>query len=75
MRTPTPYTASPDELAAIDEALAGDAISAEKLGAHYGDEAARLRRDADSTGTADLRIALLNASERLDKLAVALSSC
>ncbi len=75
MRTLTPYCASPDELVAIDEALAGDAIPEEKLGAHYRNEAARLRRDADSAESPDFRAALMEAADRLDKLAVAFSSC
>ena len=74
MSEPRPYTASPDELDAIDEALAGDAIPAEKLVAHYRAEAARLCREANSAESAEIRAALMEPAERLDELAVVLAS-
>jgi hypothetical protein len=67
---PKPYRATPDELRAIDEALAQQPIPETELPAYYRREAARLRAEANQAETVEMRIALLEAAERADKLAI-----
>ena len=70
-----PYSATLDELRAIDEGLAGDAIPDAELAAYYRREAARLRAQADTAETVDMRVVLLDSAEKLDKLAECLGTC
>ncbi len=69
MTDPKPYSPTPDEMRAIDEALAQEAIPAAELPAYYRREAARLRAEADMTETVEMRVALLEMAERLERLA------
>jgi hypothetical protein len=56
-------------LRAIDEALAQEAIPVVALPAYYRREAARLRAEADTTETLEIRVALLlEMAERLERL-------
>ena len=66
---PAPYRASQDEQRAIDEALAQEAIPATELPAYYRKEAARLRTEADTAETIEMRVALLEMAERMERLA------
>lgn len=56
MSDPKPYSPTPDELRAIDEALAQEAIPAAELPAYYRVEAARLRTEADTAETVEMRV-------------------
>jgi hypothetical protein len=55
MTDPKPYSATLEELRAIDEALAQEA----ELPMYYRGEAARLRAQADAAGMAEIRMVLL----------------
>lgn len=69
MTDPKPYSPAPDELHAIDEALAQEAIPAADLPTYYRREAARLRAQVGTAETIELRVALLEMAERLARLA------
>ena len=69
MTEPKPYRATPDELRAIYEALAHEAIPADELPAYYRRVAARFRAEADTAETVEMRVALLEVAERLEGLA------
>lgn len=69
MSEPRPYRADPDELRAIEKALAQEPIPEAELPAFYRQQAARLRAEADQAETVEMRIALLEMAERIDHLA------
>ena len=71
MTASKPYRATSDELRAIDAALldiGGPPIPDDKLAAFYRAEAERVRNQADTAETIEMRIVMLDDAKRLDKL-------
>lgn len=64
-----PYIATPNELAAIDEALAHESIPEDELPVYCRREAAWLQLEADQAETVEMRAALLRVAEQFDRLA------
>lgn len=65
--------ATPDELAAVDDGLIGDAVLASELPTLYRAKAASLRRASITAETEAIRENLLQIARRFDELAEALS--
>ena len=65
----TPYHATDDELAAIDEALRQEPETDAELAEYNRTFAKLLRLQGDQAETVEMRIFLLEEAERLDKLA------
>ncbi len=64
-----PYSATPDELEAIEGGLTGEMVPEAGLRAYYRLEAARLQREANTAETIEMRVTLLAMAEQLDQLA------